>query len=82
MMCIPLPENVDYDEGSMLFVNPLTCLGLVEEAEKRKCKVVVQTAAFSQLGKMIIRQCKKKGITLINVVRKEEQVNILKEEYG
>lgn len=47
-----------------------------------KEKVAVSTAAFSQLGRMMIRLSKDAGITLINVVRKDEQVKILKEEYG
>jgi NADPH2:quinone reductase len=34
------------------------------------------------VGKQIIYLCKEAGLPLINIVRREEQVKMLKEEYG
>jgi len=31
MNCIPLPDNISFDNGSMFFVNPITAIGLVEQ---------------------------------------------------
>ena len=39
---------------------------------------LVHTAAASNLGQMLIKICKDDGIPLVNIVRKEEQVNLLK----
>lgn len=38
----------------------------------------MHTAAASALGKMLVPACKAAGIVLINVVRREEQVELLK----
>eukprot|EP00358_Blepharisma_japonicum_P002237 CAMPEP_0202945388 /NCGR_PEP_ID=MMETSP1395-20130829/6405_1 /ASSEMBLY_ACC=CAM_ASM_000871 /TAXON_ID=5961 /ORGANISM="Blepharisma japonicum, Strain Stock R1072" /LENGTH=179 /DNA_ID=CAMNT_0049645355 /DNA_START=350 /DNA_END=886 /DNA_ORIENTATION=+ len=42
-------------------------------------KAIIQTAAASSLGKMILRSCIKENIPVINVVRRDEQVKVLKE---
>ena len=39
---------------------------------------MVHTAAASNLGQMLVRICKDDGIPLINIVRKQEQVDLLK----
>jgi len=66
----------------MHFVNPLTALQLVERVETLKSKAAVQTAACSQLGRMVVRLCQQRGIPLINIVRREEQVKMLKEQFN
>ena len=43
-------------------------------------KAAIHTVGASALGKMLIRYFKQKGITLINIVRKEEQIEELKKE--
>ena len=43
MECIPLPESISYEHGSMHFVNPITAIGLVEKTYGHKA--VIQTAA-------------------------------------
>ena len=39
---------------------------------------IVHTAAASQLGQMLVKICKQDGIPLVNIVRREEQVDLLK----
>ena len=29
--CVPIPDNISFDKGSMYFVNPMTAIGLVEK---------------------------------------------------
>lgn len=48
-----------------------------EKNDGYNVKVVVQTAAAGAIGKMIDRQFRSKGIFVINVVRKDTQVEIL-----
>jgi NADPH:quinone reductase-like Zn-dependent oxidoreductase len=78
--CLPLLDSVSMEEGSMLFVNPLTCYAMVDEVIRYGSSAFVQTAAASALGKMAIRLAKKKNLQVINIVRKEEQVEALKKE--
>jgi hypothetical protein len=41
---------------------------------------IVHTAAASQLGQMLVRLCAKDNVPLVNIVRKEEQVALLREQ--
>ncbi len=78
--CFPLIEKVTLEQGASFFVNPLTACGLTNIAIKENRTGLVQTAAASALGKMISRYAKRKNIPVINVVRKKEQVELLKSE--
>lgn len=61
-------------------VNPLTAIGLLKRAhDEYKARAVIQTAAASQLGRMVVRIARDDGIPLINIVRREEHVKILTE---
>ncbi|MGU3496140.1 zinc-binding dehydrogenase [Xanthobacteraceae bacterium A53D] len=75
----PLPSGASAADGASMFVNPLTALGFVETARKEGHGAIIHTAAASNLGRMLQRICDADGITLINVVRKAEQVNALRE---
>jgi NADPH:quinone reductase-like Zn-dependent oxidoreductase len=55
--CLPLPDTMSFEQGSMHFVNPLTVLGLLDKAKEYKAAAVIQTAAASALGKMMIKVC-------------------------
>lgn len=76
--CIPLSEKISSEQGSMMIVNPMTALSLMEIARKNKHKAIVNTAAASALGKMLISLCKSRRIPLINVIRSDDQVALLK----
>jgi NADPH:quinone reductase-like Zn-dependent oxidoreductase len=71
--CIPLLPSVSSERGAMLIVNPLTAWALVDLARRGKHRAVVQTAAASALGKMIVRLAQRDNLPLINIVRREEQ---------
>jgi len=67
----------------MQFVNPLTAICLLHRARTElKSAAVIQTGAASQLGRMMIYLAKQDKVPLINIVRREEQVTLLKEQYG
>jgi NADPH:quinone reductase-like Zn-dependent oxidoreductase len=76
--CLVLPEGVDASEGASLFVNPLTALGFVETMRMEGHKAILHTAAASNLGQMLVRICKADGIPLVNVVRSQAQVDLLR----
>jgi NADPH:quinone reductase-like Zn-dependent oxidoreductase len=76
--CFPLPREIDDERGSMALVNPLAAWGLMEQARHAHARAVVNTAAASELGRMLVRLGKRFGIEVICVVRRAEQVELLR----
>ncbi|MBO6656176.1 MAG: zinc-binding dehydrogenase [Pseudomonadales bacterium] len=79
VQCLPMHEGVTPAESASCFVNPLTALGMVETMKMEGFTALCHTAAASNLGQMLQKICLKDGIELVNVVRKQEQVDILKD---
>jgi len=77
-MCLVLPAGTTPAEGASCFVNPLTALGMVETMRREGHNALVHTAAASNLGQMLNRICIKDGIALVNIVRKQEQEDLLR----
>jgi NADPH:quinone reductase-like Zn-dependent oxidoreductase len=76
---IVLPSGTTAKQAASCFVNPLTALSMVEVMRREGHKALVHTAAASNLGQMLNKICQRDGVSLVNVVRSPEQVNILKE---
>jgi hypothetical protein len=76
--CLPLPPGTMPAEGASCFVNPLTALAMTETMRREGHKALVHTAAASNLGQMLNKICIKDGIGLVNIVRSNEQADILK----
>ena len=62
----------------MMLVNPMTAIVLLEIARKDKHKAIVNNAAASALGKMLLYLSKRKNLPLICIVRNEAQGQILR----
>src|SRR6266508_3089909 len=75
-----LDTSVSLEQGAMSVVNPLTALAFLTLAKEGRHKAIVQTAAASVLGQMVNRLCKSEGIQIINIVRREAQKELLKEQ--
>ncbi|MEQ8367687.1 MAG: zinc-binding dehydrogenase [Roseicyclus sp.] len=78
--CVPLPAEVSLGSGAMSAVNPLTAIALVSLARKGGHRAAVSTAAGGQLGRMIRKRAREKGLEIINVVRRAEQVDAIRAE--
>src|SRR6266851_2576437 len=76
--CLVLPPGTAAAEGASCFVNPLTALGMVETMRAEGHSGLVHTAAASNLGQMLNKLCIKDGIGLVNIVRKQEHMAVLK----
>jgi NADPH:quinone reductase len=76
--CLVLPEDVSAAEGASAFVNPLTALGMVATLRREGHTALVHTAAASSLGQMLVKLCKEEHVALVNVVRSDAQVEILR----
>lgn len=73
-----LHDDATAVDGASSFVNPLTALGMVETMRFEHHTALVHTAAASNLGQMLVRICKAEGVGLVNIVRKPDQVALLK----
>lgn len=76
--CMVLPEGVTAAQGASCFVNPLTSLAMTEVMRREGHTALVHTAAASNLGQMLNKICIKDGIALVNIVRSEEQAELLR----
>jgi NADPH:quinone reductase len=76
--CLVLPAGATPADGASSFVNPLTALGMVETMRREGHSALVHTAAASNLGQMLNRICMADGVSLVNIVRKQEQADLLK----
>jgi NADPH:quinone reductase-like Zn-dependent oxidoreductase len=75
---MPLPAGTTPADGASWFVNPLTALGMTETMRREGHKALVHTAAASNLGQMLNKICLHDGIGLVNIVRSQEQADILR----
>ncbi|PVA05981.1 zinc-binding dehydrogenase [Thalassorhabdomicrobium marinisediminis] len=77
-LCLPLGDH-SAEAGASAFVNPMTALGFVETARRDGQQALVHTVGASNLGQMLTRICNEDGIGLVNIVRKDDQVQVLKD---
>ncbi|MEO7206851.1 MAG: zinc-binding dehydrogenase [Steroidobacteraceae bacterium] len=75
--CLVLPAGTSAADGASCFVNPLTALGMIGTMRLEGHKALVHTAAASNLGQILNRLCLKDGVSLVNIVRKKEQEDLL-----
>lgn len=78
MMALPLNEGHTAKDGASCFVNPLTALCFLETMRGEGHTAIVHTAAASNLGQMLVRICQADGVDLVNIVRKQEQEDLLR----
>ncbi len=77
--CLVLPEGTTPSEGASCFVNPLTALGMVETMRIEGHGALVHTAAASNLGQMLQKICTADGVPLVNIVRRVEHEELLRD---
>ncbi|MCI0638688.1 MAG: zinc-dependent alcohol dehydrogenase family protein [Gemmataceae bacterium] len=76
---VQLPDDVADEQGASFFVNPATALVMTRRVlAVPKGGWLLQTAAASALGRMIIRLGKFDGFRTINLVRRREQADELR----
>ena len=76
--CLVMNEGTSSADAASSFVNPLTALSFLETMKMENHTAIIHTAAASNLGQMLVKICKDDGVPLVNIVRKDEQVEILK----
>ena len=68
--------NPKWPEAAYCIANPVTALGMYYDLLKDK-KCIVQDTASGALGTMVTKLCVKNGIEIINICRKEANLQIL-----
>lgn len=80
---IPLPGAVSDEQGAMFFVNPVTAFVMTRRVlAVPPGEWLLQTAAGSALGRMVIRLGRRFGFRTLSVVRRAEQVPELESAGG
>ena len=77
--CLVMPDGTSAEDAASSYVNPMTALGMVGTLRREGYKGLVHTAAASNLGQMLVKLCAADGIPLVNVVRSEAQVTLLRD---
>jgi len=75
-------DSFNLKNGANAYVNPLTACAMLDFAQKHGAKAIIILAVSSSIAKQLIRLCQKEGMETINIVRKEDQIAYLKENYG
>lgn len=78
--CFVFGDDVTAEQACSPFVNPMTALSMVGTMQKEGHKALIHNAAASNLGQMLNRICVEDGIDLINLVRRDEQAELLKSQ--
>jgi NADPH:quinone reductase len=76
--CVPLPKHVTLEQGSTLLINPMTAFAFLDIAKRGKHAAIVNNAAASALGRMILRLGQMDHIPMIHIVRRTEQASLLR----
>ena len=77
-VCVKLPQDIPFTLGCCMFCNPFTVMLFADKIREGKHQAIIQTAACSAIGKMLIRYCMQENVTTINIVRRPEQVEALR----
>ena len=76
---LPISSSLSDEQAASSFVNPVTAYLMVKEVLKcREGEYLIQSAANSELGKMVTRLGKEFGFKTINLVRNKDQAPHLK----
>ncbi len=76
--CVPLKSAVPIEQAATFIVNPLTAVALLETAQRAGYRAAVHTVGASQLGRMMLKIADDMSFPLVQIVRREEQVALLK----
>ncbi|HEX8494954.1 MAG TPA: zinc-dependent alcohol dehydrogenase family protein [Pyrinomonadaceae bacterium] len=76
---LPVPDSLSDQTAAQFVVNPLTAwIMTIDELQLQPGEWLLQTAAGSTLGRVVLQIARQRGFKTINVVRRREQVEELK----
>ncbi len=75
---MPLNRSLNLEQGAMSIVNPLTASAFIAIAKEGEHRSIAITAAASTLGQMVNRLGRSEGIQIVNIVRRDTQMDLLR----
>ena len=77
--CVPIGSELSTEQAATFLVNPVSAYGMLDLLNSEGHKTIVQTAAASQLGKLVTHFAKDFKMQIIHVVRRDEQAQLIKD---
>jgi NADPH:quinone reductase len=78
--CILVNDGFPEEQAACLFVNPLTARAMFGHVLNNEHQALIQSAAMGQVGQFIRFFAKENNLKVINLVRKDDHVESLKNE--
>src|SRR6201993_607180 len=76
---VPVPESLDDQDAATSYINPLTAWALTRSGHNlREGDWLLQTAAASSVGKLVLQLAQQYRFKTINVIRRREQETIIR----
>src|ERR1700729_1250087 len=76
---VPVPDGLDDAAAAASYINPLTAWALTISSHKLKAgDWLLQTAALSSVGKLVLQLARQYRFKTINVIRRREQETIIR----
>lgn len=75
--CMPVDKAIPAEQAATFIINPFTAFGLLDRAKELGATAIIQNAAASQVGRLVIRIAKMRGIPVISTVRRQAQKDAL-----
>ena len=72
-----LDQSLPVETAASFFVNPLAAIALCDVAKRNCSPAFIHTVGNSKLGQMMVKLAKREGVTIVNMVRKEESKALL-----
>lgn len=79
---VAVPDELPDEAACQFTVNPLTAMGFFDVLQVPEGEWLLNNAAGSVLGRMVIKLAKKKGVKTINLVRRRESAEEIKKFGG
>jgi NADPH2:quinone reductase len=76
--CFPLDKQLSFEQGATLIVNPMTALAFFDIARRGHHAAIINNAAASVVGRMVLRLGQTYHLPVIHIVRRKEQVELLR----
>ena len=74
-LLVPVPDDLSKEQGASFFINPAATLAMVRDVlAVPRGEWLLQSAAGSELGRMVIKLARHDGIRTLNVVRRRASV--------
>jgi NADPH2:quinone reductase len=75
--CIAVKSALPIEQAACLIINPLTAWAMLETARRAGHRAAVHTAGAGQLGRMMLALAADLNYPLVNIVRRDEQTQLL-----